>query len=105
MAAGYEIVTRDRATLPETTAGLARLIPTDGDRQAYQVHFVEATVQVLRRAGGRGARGSRKPAAPAGDHVHQTAGWVALAEQSVRGLGGLRRQAGSIGRLSKATAL
>jgi glycosyltransferase involved in cell wall biosynthesis len=47
MASGCWVVTSNWGGLPETTAGFARLIPVEGDWEAYKDRFVEETVKVL----------------------------------------------------------
>ena len=47
MASGCRIVTSHLGALPETTAGFARLIPTDDDWLSYADRFTRATIEAL----------------------------------------------------------
>jgi glycosyltransferase involved in cell wall biosynthesis len=96
MAAGCGVVTSDRAALPETTAGFARLIPLEGDRETYLHHFVEATVQVLRQGAGPEAVEVESHLRRQVTYVNQTSTWSTLAEQWVQWLGRLRPGAGGV---------
>jgi tetratricopeptide (TPR) repeat protein/glycosyltransferase involved in cell wall biosynthesis len=90
MAAGCGIVTSDRAALPETTAGFAQLVATDGDRETYLNHFVEATVQVLSQEAGPEKEEVESQRRRQVTHVNQTGTWSTLAGQWVQWLGRLR---------------
>lgn len=47
LASGCHVITSDLAALPETTVGLATLVPVDGNWQTYKNNFIDATLQVL----------------------------------------------------------
>jgi len=96
MAAGCQVVTSDRAALPETTAGFARLISTEGDRETYLDHFVEATVQMLRQGASPETEDVENQLRRQVKHVNQTGTWSTLAEQWARWLGGLRTGGGLV---------
>jgi glycosyltransferase involved in cell wall biosynthesis len=54
MASGCRVVTSDRGALPETSAGFARLVSVQQDRDAYIRDFVGQTVRVLSECQQRG---------------------------------------------------
>jgi glycosyltransferase involved in cell wall biosynthesis len=53
VAAGCQVVTSALGALPETAAGLARLVPLEGGRTAYLDRFVEETVAAVNSLGAR----------------------------------------------------
>jgi tetratricopeptide (TPR) repeat protein len=81
MASGCQIVTTALGALPETTAGFARLVPGDGNRESYLRCFVEATVAVLTRLA------TASPAEAEDDlrrqvaYINQTCTWSVGAKQ------------------------
>jgi glycosyltransferase involved in cell wall biosynthesis len=89
LAAGCQVVTSARGALPETTAGFARLVPVDGERDAYLDRFVEEAVQALTATGPDAEGHLRRQVA----HVHQQHTWSGLADEWVGWL--VRRRCGS----------
>src|SRR5439155_27137564 len=47
MAAGCRVVTSDRGALAETTAGFARLVPSDLDEPEFERRFVQETIAAI----------------------------------------------------------
>jgi glycosyltransferase involved in cell wall biosynthesis len=81
LASGCSVVTSDLAALPETTAGFARLIPINGDREAYLRGFVAEVVQVLQQLGSADGREVEKQLRRQVDHVIGNCTWSGLARQ------------------------
>jgi glycosyltransferase involved in cell wall biosynthesis len=93
MAAGCQVVTSARGALPETTAGFARLVPVDGEREAYLDRFAAETVQALTPTGLDAEEHLRRQVA----HVHQQHTWSGLADTWVGWLRQLRASPVNVG--------
>jgi hypothetical protein len=70
------VVTSALGALPETTAGLARLIPPAEDRRAYLTRFVAETVDALQALDGQEAALRRQVA-----HVVRESTWDSWADR------------------------
>jgi glycosyltransferase involved in cell wall biosynthesis len=90
MAAGCQVVTGERGALPETSAGFARLVPTDGGRETYVERFVAETVRALARLAGPDTAEVEEQLRRQAAHVNQQHTWPGLADQWVGWLSGLR---------------
>jgi glycosyltransferase involved in cell wall biosynthesis len=97
MAAGCVVVTSDRAALPETSASFARLVPVEGDREAYVERFA-ATVQALGRLAGPDTAEIEEEFRRQVAHVNERHTWSALAQEWAAWLSRLR--AGVVRRLA-----
>jgi hypothetical protein len=79
LAAGCTVVTSGRGALPETTAGFARLVPVETERDTYRDRFVEATVRALASWAGAEAAAEEHLQRQVAN-VHQQHTWPALAK-------------------------
>jgi glycosyltransferase involved in cell wall biosynthesis len=91
LAAGCTVVTSGRGALPETTAGFARLVPVETERDTYRDRFGEATVQALASWAGAEAAAEEHLQRQVA-HVHQQHTWATLAEAWSSWLRRLRAQ-------------
>jgi tetratricopeptide (TPR) repeat protein len=90
MAAGCLVVTSERWALPETSAGFARLVPTDGGRETYVERFVAETVQALSWLAGPDTAEVEEQLRRQVTHVNERHTWTALADAWVGWLSRLR---------------
>jgi hypothetical protein len=90
LAAGCTVVTSARGALLETSAGFARLVPSEGDRDTYRDRFVAEVVQAVteRAAPKQAALGDRLRRQVAHEQQHHT--WAGLADERVGWLQRLR---------------
>ncbi|HEY9601658.1 MAG TPA: glycosyltransferase family 4 protein [Allocoleopsis sp.] len=86
MASGCWIITSDLGALPETTAGLACLIPIQGDWEAYKDHFVEETIQVLRKCTDTDTTAAETYLRRQVEYVNREYNWSVRAQQWVEWL-------------------
>jgi glycosyltransferase involved in cell wall biosynthesis len=91
LAAGCTVVTSARAALPETSAGFARLVPIDGDRDTYRHRFVVETVQALTEQTDAERLGRQVA------YVQQHHSWPVLADEWVGWLHRLRATCRAVG--------
>ena len=90
MASGCWIVTSDLGALPETTAGFARLIPMEGDWEAYKDRFVEETIQVLRECTATGTTHAETHLRRQVEYVNHEYNWSIRAQQWVEWLSSIQ---------------
>jgi tetratricopeptide (TPR) repeat protein len=86
MASGCSIVTSDLGALPETTAGFARLIPIQDDREVYKDRFVEETVKLLRQCTATDTIGTETHLRQQVEYVNREYTWSVRAQQWVQWL-------------------
>jgi len=93
LAAGCTVVTSARAALPETSAGFARLVPIDGDRDTYRDRFVAETVRALTERTGPDQAAVAERLGRQVVYVQQRHTWPVLADEWVGWLHQLRATA------------
>lgn len=86
MASGCWIITSDLGALPGTTAGFARLVPVQGNWEAYKESFVEETVQVLRECTGTDTTDAETHLRLQVTHINSAFTWSIRAQQWVQWL-------------------
>jgi tetratricopeptide (TPR) repeat protein/glycosyltransferase involved in cell wall biosynthesis len=79
LAAGCAVVTSALGALPETTAGLARLVPFGQDRAAYLDRFVAETVASLEQITAAESAELERQLRRQVDQINATSCWPALA--------------------------
>jgi glycosyltransferase involved in cell wall biosynthesis len=90
MAAGCMVVTSERGALPETSAGFARLISVEGDREGYVERFVAETVRALARLAGPDTAEVEEQLRRQVAHVNERHTWSTLAQEWAAWLSRLR---------------
>jgi len=92
MASGCWVVTSDWGGLPETTAGFARLIPTEGGWEAYKDRFIEETVRVLTACSATNPTDVETHLRRQVEYVNREYNWSLQAQQWVQWLSNIREK-------------
>jgi glycosyltransferase involved in cell wall biosynthesis len=92
MASGCLIETSDLGALPETTAGFADLIPIEQGWEVYKHHFVEQTVQYLRKCISTDTTDVETYLRQQVEYVNQEYTWSVRAQQWVQWLSSIGRK-------------